>query len=194
MQGSSGAALSAGRRESPDHVHSFEPVANADARILILGSMPGAASLAAGRYYAHPRNAFWPIMTALLNLDASADYDQRLEALQRARIALWDVLRSCRRSGSLDSSIERETQVANDFEAFFAGHRRIDRILFNGAKAEDAFRRHVLSAGIGATLRLERLPSTSPANASWSFARKLDAWRAAVIEDRPPQPTEGERR
>lgn len=166
-------------------VTSFAPVAAVDADVLILGSMPGTASLQAGQYYAHPRNAFWPLLGSLLGFDAAAPYEQRLEALRAARIALWDVLHSCRRDGSLDSSIERETQVPNDFATFLAAHSRIDRVLFNGAKAEEVFRRHVLSRGVGAGLHAVRLPSTSPANASWSFERKLGAWRGAVLEGRP---------
>jgi TDG/mug DNA glycosylase family protein len=179
-------------------VLSFAPVAADDAEVLILGSMPGTASLTAGQYYAHSRNAFWPLLGRVLGFDAAAPYERRLDALRAARIALWDVLHSCRRRGSLDSSIERETQVPNDFAAFFAMHRRIDRVLFNGAKAEDVFRRHVLRVGIGASLQCVRLPSTSPANASWSFERKLGAWREAVLEGRPvpgsgSQPTETSR-
>ena len=165
-------------------VRSFEPVADEDAEVLILGSMPGVASLEAGQYYAHPRNAFWSIVTTLLGIDVAAPYETRIAALRAARIALWDVLHSCRREGSLDSSIERDTQVPNDFAAFLASHRRIRRVLFNGAKAEDVFRRHVPEGAVPAALQRLRLPSTSPANASWSFERKLAAWRDAVLEGR----------
>jgi hypoxanthine-DNA glycosylase len=158
-------------------------VAAASAGILVLGSMPGEASLAAGQYYAHPRNAFWPIMAELLGFDASLPYERRLAALRAGRIAVWDVLRSCHRHGSLDTKIRRETQVANDFAAFFASHRHVGRVLFNGAKAEECYRRHVLGRGIGDGLVYLRLPSTSPANASWTPARKLTAWRTGVLGD-----------
>jgi len=169
-------------------VQSFDAVAAPDAEVLILGSMPGAASLAAGQYYAHPHNAFWPIMAELLQFDVSSPYERRLDALKSARIALWDVLRSCHRKGSLDARIRPQTQVANDFATFLRRHRHIRGILFNGAKAEECFRRHVLRHGIGAELRYERLPSTSPANASWSRARKLAAWRHALAAGRTPAP------
>jgi len=165
---------------APGRIESFAAIAGRDAELLILGSMPGVASLAARQYYAHPRNAFWPIMTRILELDPVAPYQRRLAALKSARIAVWDVLQSCTRPGSLDSSIVREGQVANDFAAFLRTHRRIGRVLFNGGGAEVAFRRQVLAAGIGADLQFARLPSTSPANASWSFERKLAAWRRAV--------------
>jgi len=158
-------------------IRSFAPIAGRDARVLVLGSMPGRASLAAGRYYAHPQNAFWRIAAALLGIEADAAYGKRVQALKAARIALWDVLHSCVRDGSLDSGIEQE--IANDFQAFFRTHRRITHVFFNGAKAEASFRRHVL-ARLSVELRYERLPSTSPAHASSSFSRKLSAWQAIL--------------
>lgn len=161
-------------------VQSFHPVASADAEILILGSMPGTASLAAGRYYAHPRNAFWPILAELLRFDGSCPYEERLDALRSARIALWDVLHSCRRDGSLDARIGKQDQAANDFAALYRTHPHIRRVLFNGAMAEQCYARHVLACGIGSAQDYVRLPSTSPANASWSFERKLAAWRSAI--------------
>ena len=94
-------------------VRSFEPIGDRNAEVLILGSMPGRASLAAGQYYAHPQNAFWRILSRLLQCDPASPYPARIKALKSARIALWDVLQSCEREGSLDSMIERETQVAN---------------------------------------------------------------------------------
>lgn len=161
-------------------LRSFPPVAAPDAELLILGSMPGAASLAAGQYYAHPHNAFWPILAEVLGFDRAGPYEARLAALTSARIALWDVLHSCEREGSLDARIRSGTQVANDFAAFFRRHRRIRRVVFNGAMAEQCFRRHVLARGVGEGLEYERLPSTSPANASWSRERKVAAWRRAL--------------
>jgi hypoxanthine-DNA glycosylase len=174
------------RTDRVPHVHSFEPVAAADARILILGSMPGTASLAATRYYAHPRNLFWPILADVLHFDASGEYEARLDALKSARVALWDVLHSCHREGSLDTRIRTETQVANDFAAFFRTHPGIVRVIFNGAKAAQCYDRRVLREGIGTGLHYERLPSTSPANASWSYERKLAVWRNALLEGEKP--------
>lgn len=163
-----------------ERIHSFPPISSPDAEILILGSMPGGASLAAGRYYAHPRNSFWRILTEILHVDGEATYDERVHALIAARIAVWDVLQSCHRSGSLDTSIDSATQVTNDFASFFRSHPRIRAVLFNGTKAYQTFRRNVDIDVVGPQLAYTRLPSTSPANASWSFARKLDAWRAAL--------------
>jgi TDG/mug DNA glycosylase family protein len=158
-------------------VRSFAPIAGRGARVLILGSMPGVASLKAGQYYAHPQNSFWPILGALLGFDPAAPYPRRTRALGAAQIAVWDVLHSCVREGSLDTRIEEE--VANDFPAFFRRHRSITHVFFNGAKAEASYRRHVL-AGLGLPLRYRRLPSTSPAHASMTTARKLAAWRAIL--------------
>jgi hypoxanthine-DNA glycosylase len=158
-----------------NRVRSFPPVARRDAEVLILGSMPGAASLAANQYYAHPRNAFWRIMGSVLGFDPAAPYAVRVNALKTARIALWDVLRSCVRPGSLDAMIADEEP--NDFAAFFRAHRRIARVYFNGAKAEASFRRHVLPALDARGIAFARLPSTSPAHAALSLARKTAAWR-----------------
>lgn len=166
-------------------VHCFAPIAGRNARVLILGSMPGRASLAAGQYYAHRQNAFWHIASELLGLDPAASYATRAKALISARIAVWDVLHSCVRQGSLDTMIEDDSEIANDFRAFFGTHRRITHVFFNGAKAEASFKRHVLP-GIEVRPRYRRLPSTSPANASVPLRRKLAAWRAILItEERP---------
>ena len=160
---------------------SFPPIAAPDARVLILGSMPGVASLAAGRYYAHPRNAFWPIIGNIVGIPESADYATRIEALLGAGIALWDVLHSCRRRGSLDSAIEGDSMVVNDLPGFLAWHPQVTRICFNGATAEAYFRRHVpLAALPGRAPEIIRLPSTSPAHAGMTFAAKLAAWQAAL--------------
>ena len=161
-------------------IHSFEPIEDRSAEILILGSMPGRASLLAGQYYAHAQNGFWRIMSELLQFDATAPYSVRVRALKSARIALWDVLHSCVREGSLDSMIERDTQIANDFRAFFRTHTRISHVFFNGATAQACFKRHVLGDLEADSVSYARLPSTSPANASMSFAEKLDAWRVTV--------------
>ena len=163
-------------------ISSFPPLARADARLLILGSMPGEASLVAGRYYAHPQNTFWPILAELYGFPADAPYHQRVAALKRAGIAVWDVLQSCRRKGSLDSGIAPESEVANDFTAFFATHPRIRKVCFNGSKAEQAFRRHVLPTLDARQLTFCRLPSTSPAHATLDRKAKLAAWHSALAE------------
>lgn len=157
----------------------FPPLAHLTAHTLILGSMPGAASLAATRYYAHPRNLFWPFMSIILNIAPDLDYAERARALTTQGYALWDVLGACQRSGSLDSNIVKDTMETNDLPGFLATHPGIQRIFFNGAKAEQLFQRHIKSqANDSNVLICTRLPSTSPANASINYASKLNAWRA----------------
>lgn len=148
--------------------------------LLILGSMPGQASLQADQYYAHPRNAFWRIMGDLIGAGPALPYALRLEKLKAAGIALWDVIAVCERDGSLDSDILRASVCANDFQAFLAAHSGISRVFFNGAAAEASFRRHVLPGLAGRELQLLRLPSTSPAHAARSYVEKLAAWQVIV--------------
>jgi hypoxanthine-DNA glycosylase len=164
-------------------IHGLPPIENPRARILILGSMPGEASLQARQYYAHPQNAFWRILGEILGYagDARAlPYDDRLRMLIASDIALWDVLASCHRRGSLDADIATDSLRANDFGAFFACHRRIERVLFNGATSETFFRRHVTPSLQAHEMQFLRLPSTSPANASIPYPRKLAVWREAL--------------
>ncbi len=168
-------------------IRSFEPIQDEQAQVLILGSMPGQASLKASQYYAHPQNAFWRIMGRLLDFEATASYDLKIQKLKTARIALWDVLGSCTRAGSLDSKIQSATEVPNDFPAFFHKHKDLTHLFFNGAKAETSFHRHVLMTSEPGSLHLTRLPSTSPAHASMSFERKLHFWRAVLNRNEPSQ-------
>jgi hypoxanthine-DNA glycosylase len=156
----------------------FPPVANADATVLILGSMPGKESLRQNQYYAHPQNAFWKIMGELIGAHPGLPYAQRLAILKSSGIALWDVLASCEREGSLDADIRAE--AANDFTAFFARHPHISKVCFNGSKAEQSFRKFVLNKQALPQLELQRLPSTSPAHAGMRYANKLQAWRTAL--------------
>jgi hypoxanthine-DNA glycosylase len=159
----------------------FPPIARPDARVLVLGTMPSAASLAAAEYYAHPRNAFWGIMGALFGFDARAPYAERCAALRAAGVAVWDVLAACRREGSLDTAIEADTVVVNDFAGFFGAHPAVARVFFNGGKAAELFRRHVPAAAVPTRVGERRqLPSTSPTNARLRFADKLEAWRVAA--------------
>ena len=164
-------------------ISSFPPVAGPDARILILGSIPGRESLRQQQYYAHPRNAFWRIMTELLDAPTDLPYPQKLALLVANRLALWDVIEACSRPSSLDSDIEEATIQVNDFQRFLAGHRQIETILFNGGKAEQTFRRRILPFLASETLQLAffRLPSTSPANTGCSYQEKLACWRARLI-------------
>lgn len=156
-------------------IRSFSPVSNADARVLILGSVPGKKSLEKHQYYGHPLNAFWKIMGEIAGAHPDLAYKKRLDALKASGIALWDVLASCVRKSSLDSHIQEE--AANDFAAFFAAHPLVAHVFFNGAKAEQSFRRFVLGKQDLPSLKFHRLPSTSPAHAGMRYADKLEAWR-----------------
>jgi len=154
-------------------LHGLPPIADPNARVLILGNMPSVMSLAAGEYYGNPRNAFWRIAADLFGFAADDPYPHRADTLRRHGVAVWDVLRHCRRVGSLDSAVEPDSIVANDFGAFFAGHPSIGRVFFNGAAAERNFARLVR---VDAPVSYVRLPSTSPAQ-TMGYADKLAAWR-----------------
>jgi hypoxanthine-DNA glycosylase len=159
-------------------VESFAPVVGKHPRILILGSMPGIASLEAVQYYAHPRNAFWPIMAELFDIDASADYAGRIAQISQQPVVLWDTLKRCYRPGSLDSAIARDSVESNDIPGLLQQHPQIRAVACNGATSADYFRKLVLPQLAGsAAIELLKMPSTSPANAGMSFAQKLAAWR-----------------
>jgi len=154
----------------------FPPVAGDNARLLILGSMPGRKSLDKAQYYAHPQNAFWPIMGDLFGFSPALPYADRLEAIMQNGIVLWDVAHQCVRPGSLDADIRNVEP--NDFRTFFAAHHHIRVIFFNGRKAEELFRKLVLPSLSDEFSQIDThlLPSTSPAHASLSRAQKLEAW------------------
>ncbi len=154
------------------------PIARVDAKLLILGSMPGRQSLEKRQYYAHPRNGFWPIMSRLFDAHVDLDYLQRQKLLLKHRIALWDVLRQCHRKGSLDAAIISETVKVNDFERFFSRHPEISVICFNGTRAEQLFKPVRLKMGQTNLLQhYHRLPSTSPAHANMRLNDKYDQWK-----------------
>ena len=149
------------------------PVIDARTRLVVLGSFPGVASLEAGQYYAHPRNQFWPLLSALWGVALrELPYAERLEVMRHHHLGLWDVYASCRREGSLDSAIEDAR--LNDLACLRSLAPGLAGVAHNGG--ESARSRRVTEA-LGVDVM--RLPSTSPANASWSFDRKLAAWRAA---------------
>ncbi len=171
--------------DSPDDglLRCFPPLHDRDSRILILGSMPGAESLRRQQYYAHPRNAFWPVIEALFGIDHALPYGERARRLVRQGVALWDVMRACRRRGSLDSAIERESIETNDLAAFFQTHPALDAVFFNGGTAERTFRREIVARWPDAdwlpTTRI-RLTSTSPANARPNLADKIAQWQVLL--------------
>jgi hypoxanthine-DNA glycosylase len=154
----------------------LEPVVDEHTRLLVLGSFPGVASLQAQQYYGHPRNHFWPILSALWQIDLrAASYPERLAEVRARGLGIWDVYASCEREGSLDSAIENAR--LNDLASLKRRAPRLEAIAHNGGESARAMR-HTRALG----LPVHRLPSTSPANASWSFERKVAAWRAVFEE------------
>jgi hypoxanthine-DNA glycosylase len=154
-----------------ERLRGLPPVIARHTRLVVLGSFPGAASLAARQYYAHPRNQFWPLLSALWGIDLVAlPYRQRLAAMRERGLGLWDVYASCRREGSLDSAIE--DAALNDLASLRRRAPALQAVAHNGSESARSMR---LTATLG--LPVARLPSTSPANASWSFERKVAAWR-----------------
>ena len=158
-----------------ERIEGFEPVARADARILILGSMPSVESLRQGFYYAHPRNAFWRILAATFQTQIPETVESKKALLTEHKIALWDTAHSCVREGSLDSNIRQA--VANDFPALYRCCPEIQKILFNGATAENLYRKLVGEPPCASV----RMPSTSPA-LTMPFERKCAIWRENLEE------------
>lgn len=162
------------------YCNGFEPIEPSSPKVLILGTMPSVESLNQAFYYAHPRNAFWPIMQKLLNRNLDSDA-KKTRALQDAGIFLWDVLEACHRQGSLDSAIQKPQ--ANNFTWIFAKHPHLKTVIFNGKAAETLFKRHVLKAQtLPHDLQFFTLPSTSPANARLSFEDKYLLWQEKLAE------------
>jgi len=147
-----------------------------DCRVLLLGSMPGVASLQEQQYYAHPRNRFWPLLGDLCGFDPALAYEARLRALADAGVGLWDVIGQCERRGSLDADIVRGSEVPNALPALIAGLPRLRLVACNGGAAWQALQRWVVP-DLAATPALLALPSTSPANAAWSLPRLRQAWQ-----------------
>ena len=161
------------KNDSKETKQSFAPIESKEVRILILGSMPGDASIAAGQYYAHPRNRFWPLMATLLGCALPEDYENRCRMLQEHGIALWDVAGSAVRPGSMDSAMREERP--NDIAGLMARHPELRTVVFNGRKSEQLFDRFFQRFP---DVRYLPMPSTSPANASFSMARLAERWKA----------------
>lgn len=153
-------------------VYSFPSISNNNAKVLVLGTMPGMESLRLNQYYGHNRNAFWKLVFTIFDAPFSTDYEIRKEVILKNNIAVWDVLSACIRKGSLDSAIEQE--VPNDFDAFLATHPNIEHIFFNGQKAAHYFKKYV---SVPEKYKLYTLPSTSPAHAGMPFEKKLNEWQ-----------------
>ena len=157
-----------------NRLYSLAPVSRSDMRLLILGSFPGAASLRAQQYYAHPRNQFWPILGALLGLPLpELPYPERIHSLLSHRIGLWDVYASCRRDGSLDTAIR--DAVPNDLGSLLVQAPELRLVIHNGAESARRMR-EIEALGLPAL----RFPSTSPANARFDLEAKLALWREAL--------------
>ncbi|CAA0108004.1 Uncharacterised protein [BD1-7 clade bacterium] len=165
---------------------SFDAVVDNNTQVVILGSMPGVKSLEDAQYYAHPRNAFWPITQSLFGIPFSDPYDERLQRLNSGGLGLWDVYSRCYRAGSLDSNIDRSSASINDFAGLFQRFPHIHTVALNGKAAQNAFQKHVVRAGnLPNSVQCVFLPSTSPAYASMTFEQKLAAWQALqkALED-----------
>lgn len=158
-------------------IHGFGPVWRSDAKLLILGSMPSVESLNQFFYYAHPRNAFWPMMAGILGEDVPLTVEDKKAMLLRHRIALWDTVASCERQGSLDSNI-RGAQP-NNFEELYKNCPGIRYVFFNGGTAEQLYKRLVAKADERFIFR--RMPSTSPAY-TLKYEQKFAAWEQAIKE------------
>ncbi len=151
----------------------LSPEIDSRTRLVVLGSFPSVASLQAGEYYAHPRNHFWPLLSAIWGVDLRAlAYRERLKVALQHGLGIWDVYAHCRREGSLDSAIH--DAEFNDLAGLKRLAPQLQAIAHNGGESARAMR---FTRSLGVEVR--RLPSTSPANASWSFERKLAAWREA---------------
>jgi len=156
----------------------FPPIVRKDALVLILGSMPGDESLRKIEYYANPRNSFWKIMGTLFGFDRGLSYKDRIDVLKENKIALWDVMKECERTGSLDTGIKSKTIIENDFISFYNRFPDIRCVFFNGSKAEKEYIKRVLPrlSRIKYEIKHHRLPSTSPAMNRLSFKEKTFEW------------------
>jgi len=171
----------ADRKRSVVNQHScLRPISRSDAKVLILGTLPGVVSISRREYYAQPTNAFWRIISAIIGSDPQVSYEHRCRALIENKIALWDVCASARRAGSLDSSIR--DSVPNDFGEFFTAHKDIALICFNGKEAERHYTEMVFPnlSDDGQRIQTITLPSTSSAHARIRFQQKLDVWKRAL--------------
>jgi hypoxanthine-DNA glycosylase len=168
---------------------SFTPIARGDARVLILGSLPGRVSLEQQRYYAQPYNAFWRIMGDLIGASPDVPYYERLALLRENQIAVWDVCAAAVRDGSLDSAIDLASIEANDIAGFLRQHRGVRQICFNGRKAQEIYQRKVRQEprALFERVRYLPLPSTSPAHAGMPYQQKLSLWRSALAGVDAPQ-------
>ncbi len=165
-------------RQHPMLSHGLAPISSNHATTLILGSMPGAESIRQQQYYAHPRNAFWYIIEKLIDIDAQAPYSERIAQLSQSHIALWDVVASCHRPGSLDNNISADSIKLNPIDQFISTHPTVKCIGLNGSKAFELFERHFIKTQkLPKSIQYIQLPSTSPAHARLNKAQKYQLWQ-----------------
>ncbi len=163
------------RREK---IEAFPPILEKDSRILILGSMPGIKSLGKQQYYGNPRNQFWKLLANTFGEEEPEGYDAKIQMIKRHHLGLWDVIKHCRRKGSLDIDIKEE--AINDLKDLLHNHGSIERVLFNGGKAFELFKKHLGFDGFNQ--EFIKLPSSSPANTA-SFDLKLKEWKKTILSN-----------
>lgn len=161
----------------------FPPAVDDKCTLLILGSMPGVASLNAQQYYAHPQNRFWKMMAKILinKNEAPTSYEERIHMLLSHHIALWDSIATCEREGSLDSAIKNEQ--GNDFTTFLKKYPNIKTICFNGGKAFASFKRYNKELLKRKDITFHQMPSTSPANARWRLPMLIETWQKVLCNN-----------
>lgn len=179
-----GLLLSCNKSQNLPELQGLAPLYHPDAKILILGSMPGQASLDCQQYYGHPRNQLWPLLQQLFGIDSGLEYASRCQQALDAGIALWDVIGNCQRQGSLDSAIVGNSIRFNPLFEFCQQLPELQQIWLNGGKAAQSFRQYQRQQPAlwpDKTINVHVLPSTSPAHASLTFANKLQLWRQALL-------------
>lgn len=169
-------------------IESFAPIMGKTLHTLVLGTMPGRKSLQLQQYYAHPRNALWPILCAIVSdsepsfdVHQALSYEARCQLVSSAGFGLWDVLASCERPGSLDGNIVRSTEVPNEIHTLVGMHPELRTIVCNGRTAQALFKRHILSSLDAPLPHIVCLPSTSPAMATLSLQEKYKKWCDAIL-------------
>mgnify|MGYP001567098929 FL=1 len=160
---------------SNEFKNSFAPISNNETQILILGSLPGEKSLQMAEYYAHPQNRFWRVLAKLTNSPLPIDYGEKIDLLLKNNLGVWDVVKTAKRIGSLDTNILDE--VPNDLEGFIEDHPNLEVIVFNGSKSQKLFDKYFIREP---NLKYLELPSTSPANATYNFERLCERWLQIV--------------
>ncbi len=166
--------------EMADLIVAFPPILPDNPHTLILGTMPGRKSLETNQYYAHPQNQFWKFMGDIYGAGLFLPYEDRIRILKEQNIAVWDVIRSCVRQGSMDTDIKNE--VVNDFEEFYRQHSSINLVVFDSLTAEKIYKKQVLPT-LTKSLKYVRVPSPSPAHASLPYAAKLALWLNALQQN-----------